>query len=116
MPLLALTVIDKPVPDADLNPLVPELSALLADATGKPEQYVMVLVQQAEGAMGGARGPAALAEVRGIGGLTKSVNGRICERLCACLQERLGIDPARVYVNFSDIAAANWGWNSSTFG
>ena len=55
-------------------------------------------------------------DIRSIGGLSGKVNGRLAQKVCALLQELLGITPDRVYLNFIDVPAANWGWNGSTFG
>ena len=29
---------------------------------------------------------------------------------------KLGIAPDRIYLNFTDVEAGNWGWSGSTFG
>lgn len=96
--------------------LMKELSAMLAKATGKPEEYMMVLVEQADGLFAGKQGPVAFADVRGIGGLSKPVNSRIAKELCDMLQSKLAIPPERVYCNFTEVAAAAWGWNRALFG
>lgn len=91
-------------------------SALLAAATGKPEKYVMATIDHVSGAMAGKSGPIVFADVRGIGGLTREVNGTITRNLCSLLQSELGIPPESVYITFMDVAAGSWGWNGSTFG
>jgi phenylpyruvate tautomerase PptA (4-oxalocrotonate tautomerase family) len=89
---------------------------LVAETIGKPEQYVMVTVTQAAVVMSGKAGAAALVDVRSIGGLTGDVNRRLAQQVCKLLSESLGLPPERVYLNFTDVEAGNWGWNGSTFG
>ena len=73
MPLLKLET------TAALNPekqtaLLAELSKIVADTIGKPEQYVMVTIGPAAIQMSGKPGAAAFVDVRSIGGL--GGNGR----------------------------------------
>ena len=98
------------------NALLASLSRTVAGTIGKPEQYVMVVVSPAAMRMSGKPGDAAFVEVRSIGGLTDTVNRKLTEQVCAVLQEALGVSPDRVYLNFTDLAAGNWGWNGDTFG
>ena len=92
------------------------MSKIVAESTGKPEQYVMAIVDTADFMLGGHLSMAAFANVCGIGGVNREINGKISEKLCALLESRLEISPERVYINFTDIPAENWGWNGSTFG
>jgi phenylpyruvate tautomerase len=115
MPLLKIQT-SVTVPPPRKAQLLAEGSRLLAEITGKPEKYVMVTLEAADVLMAGAAGPAAFLDVRGIGGLTKAVNGKLTKAFCDLLQRELAIDPARVYVTFTDVAAPNWGCNGTTFG
>jgi phenylpyruvate tautomerase len=97
------------------EPLLKSISRMLAEETGKPEAYVMATLEQADTLFAGISGPAAFADIRGIGGFDRKVNAGVTKALCALLQEQLGIPPDRVYATFTDIPAENWGWNSRTF-
>ena len=66
--------------------------------------------------MAGKPGPAAFADIRGIGGWTPAVNKKVSQALCALFKENLQIPPDRVYMTFTDIPATNWGFNGGTFG
>jgi phenylpyruvate tautomerase len=66
--------------------------------------------------MAGDRGDAAFCDIRSIGGLEGEVNRRLSRRICDVLQTSLGIAPDRVYLNFSNVSAADWGWSGRTFG
>jgi phenylpyruvate tautomerase PptA (4-oxalocrotonate tautomerase family) len=96
--------------------LLASLSKTVAGTIGKPEQYVMVTVGQAAILMSGKPGDAAFVDIRSIGGLTDDVNRKLSQQVCQLLRDSLGVPPDRVYVNFTDVDAGNWGWNGSTFG
>lgn len=115
MPLLKLTT-SVAVPPEKRDALLLDLSRLLAEVTHKPEAYCMILLDSACFLMAGKPTLAAYADVRGIGGFTRDVNGQITHRLCTLLQQRLSIPADAVYVTFIDVPASNWGWNSKTFG
>ena len=115
MPLLKLET-TVPLPEEKKNPLLSALSKAVAGATGKPEQYVMVTVTQSAMLMSGKAGDAAFVDVRGIGGLNGETNRKLSQQICKLLKDALGIAPDRVYLNFTEVEAGNWGWNGSTFG
>ena len=96
--------------------LLVSLSKAVAETIGKPEQYVMVTASQAAMVMSGKPGDAAFVDIRSIGGLSDDVNPRLSQQICKLLGDSLGILPDRVYLNFTDVDAGNWGWNGSTFG
>jgi len=115
MPLLKLetTVV---VPEDKRKALLASLSTAVAGTIGKPEQYVMVTVTQAAMLMSGKPGNAALVDIRSIGGLSGDVNRKLSQQICKLLTDSLGVSPDRVYVNFTDVQASDWGWNGTTFG
>ena len=115
MPLLKLQI-NVSVAQAKHAELLTGMSKLVAHAIGKPEQYVMVALEEGPILMSGKEGPAAFADVRSIGGLNGKVNREISQNLCVLLNKTLGIPANRVYLNFADIAAGDWGSNGSTFG
>jgi hypothetical protein len=90
----------------------------VAEVIGKPEQYVQAIVHQGKDHVsvlhGGAEGPSAFVEVRSIGGLSAKVNRTLSERICALLAEQK-IPGERVYLNFVDVPATNWGHDGATF-
>jgi phenylpyruvate tautomerase PptA (4-oxalocrotonate tautomerase family) len=116
MPLLKLET-NVVVTPTEQQPLLTSLSKIVAETTGKPEQYVMItLGPTCSILMSGKPDDAAFVDIRGIGGLSPDVNRRLSEKVCALLSQCLRIQPNRVYLNFTDIEAANWGWNGETFG
>jgi phenylpyruvate tautomerase len=115
MPYAALTV-SIPVNESQRQKLLGSMSQILAEETHKPVQYVMAAVQQADMAHGRDTAPSAFADIRSIGALNKSTNAAISRRFCDMLDTELGIAPSRIYLNFSDIAAVNWGNDGGVFG
>ncbi len=115
MPLLKLET-TVPVPEDKKQTLLTSLSKAVTAVTGKPEQYVMVTLSYSAMLMSGKSGETAFVDIRGIGGLSGSVNRKLSEQVCKVLKESLGVAPDRVYLNFTELEAGNWGWNGSTFG
>jgi len=73
----------------DGSALLQELSSELANQTGKPEAYVMTLLET------------------GV---------PMTAAFCELIQVRTGIPASRVYIGFEDVQASCWGWNGNTFG
>ena len=116
MPLIKLQT-SVAVPEPRREPLLTAASRLLSEATGKPETYVMAVLEPATATcMGGAMTPAVFVDVRGIGGWNAKVNATVTQGLCALLAKELNIPGDGVYVTFTDVPAVNWGWNGRTFG
>ena len=115
MPLLKLetTVV---LSEDKRQALLASLSKIVAETTGKPQQYVMVTASQAAMQMSGSPGDAAFVDVRSIGGLTGVVNRKLSQKVCQLLHDSLGIPPDRIYLNFTDVQASHCGWNGNTFG
>ncbi len=114
MPLLKLET-NVGITEEKRNALLASLSKVVAETLGKPEQYVMVSVSNAAMVMSGKAGPAVFGDLRSIGGLGKEANKKIAQKLTKALQEGLGVSPERVYLNFADVAAEDWGWDGGTF-
>ena len=94
--------------------LLLELSAKLAEQTGKPEDYVMTLLEtNVPMTFGGSSAPAALVEVKSIGALHPSAMTAAFSEL---ITARTGIPADRIYITFDDVPASAFGWNGSTFG
>ena len=115
MPLIRLQTAGE-ITDEKERKLLSALSTIAAETIGKPEKYVMVTLEQCAAMMSGEEGNAAFADVRSIGGLGSGVNARLSAGICSLLEEELDIPPERIYINFAELDAANWGWDGSTFG
>jgi phenylpyruvate tautomerase PptA (4-oxalocrotonate tautomerase family) len=115
MPLLKLET-TVAISDEQRKTLLTSLSKAVAATIGKPEQYVMVTAEQTPMLMSGKSGEAAFVDIRSIGGLSGEVNRKLSQQVCKMLTDSLAIPADRIYLNFTDVDAGNWGWNGSTFG
>jgi phenylpyruvate tautomerase PptA (4-oxalocrotonate tautomerase family) len=115
MPLLKLET-TAAIPEDKRKGLLSSLSKILAGTTGKPEEYVMVTASQAAMVMAGRPGDAAFVDIRSIGALNADVNKMLSQQVCRIITNSVGISSERIYLNFTDVQADNWGWNGSTFG
>ena len=98
----------------DGSALLQELSSELANQTGKPEAYVMTLLETGVPmTFAGSHEPCAYVEVKSIGTLRPPA---MTAAFCELIQARTGIPANRVYIGFEDVQASCWGWNGSTFG
>ncbi len=92
------------------------LSAAAARLLGKPESYVMTLVQGGQAmTFGGTAEPCAYLQLKSLG-LPETQTGELSAALCDLVLEELGIEPGRTYIEFSSPPRHLWGWNRSTFG
>ena len=99
---------------ANHTELLQELSSTLAQQTGKPEMYVMTLLETGVSmTFGGGTDPSAFVEIKSIGSLRPpAMSAAFCELISA----RTGIPADRIYIQFEDVAAGSWGWDGRTFG
>jgi phenylpyruvate tautomerase len=94
--------------------LLKQLSMRLAQHTGKPEAYVMTLLERAAMTFGGTPDPTCYIEIKSVGSLSPALTKTMSQDFCQQVQEILGIPSDRIYLEFSGIQGAMWGWNSST--
>ena len=112
MPLINVRTSLPDLKDAPL--LLQELSSELANQTGKPEAYVMALLETGVPmTFAGSHEPCAYVEVKSIGALRPPA---MTAAFCELIQSRTGIPANRVYIGFEDVQASCWGWNGNTFG
>ncbi len=101
---------------AQIDRLLKQLSTRLAQHTGKPESYVMTLLESATAmTFGGTTDPTCYLEIKNVGSLSPVLTQLMSQDFCQQVQDILGIPPNRVYIEFSDVEGALWGWNGSTF-
>lgn len=116
MPLVVLRT-TAAIPDASREPLLQELSRLVASQTGKPESYVMTLLEPAAAmTMAGSPAASCFVEVRGVGAFSPKQTASMSKAICALLADKLAVSPSRTYLNFIGFDGAMWGFNGSTFG
>ena len=91
------------------------LSKICADGIGKPESYVMSIVQDdVTTVFAGDLQPAAMLEVKSIGGLNANVNANLSKAICEFLSTSINIKSNNIYIHFTDVAGQNWGVHTGT--
>ena len=112
MPLINVRTSLQSVSDAD--GLLKALSSTLAQQTGKPEAYVLTLMEVGVPmTFAGSPEPSAYVEIKSIGALKPPA---MTAAFCELISERTGIPANRIYIGFDDVKASAWGWNGNTFG
>ncbi|HKK04847.1 MAG TPA: phenylpyruvate tautomerase MIF-related protein [Gammaproteobacteria bacterium] len=114
MPYLKIQT-NRPVDDTTRQAALTRASALVAEALGKPERYVMVAMEPPVPMLfAGDDAPTAYLELKSIG-LPAGRTAELSAALCEMAEAVLGIDRDRVYIEFTDAPRAMWGWNGGTF-
>ncbi|XP_022756560.1 macrophage migration inhibitory factor homolog [Durio zibethinus] len=115
MPTLNLYT-NVPVDAVTTSDILKDATKAVAKIIGKPESYVMILVNGGVPmAFAGTEAPAAYGELISIGGLGPSVNGKLSSTIADILQTKLSIDSSRFYIKFYDVQHSFFGFNGSTF-
>ncbi len=114
MPVLSI-VTNQAVADADQPALLMALSETVADALGKPEQYVMVSYTHNPAMLfAGQAAPLAYLELKSIG-LPADGTNALSARLCDSVHKHLDVAKNRIYIEFSDAQRHLFGWDGGTF-
>ena len=113
MPFIQINTSSKSVVENE-GLLQQSVSKLVADLTGKPENYVMTMIQLDNNmTFAGSDEPCCFMKIKSIGSLNPS---SMSKPLCELIASRTNINTNRVYIEFVDVKASNWGFNGSTFG
>ena len=116
MPLIRLQT-SAALDDGQTAELMRDLSAAVAGALGKPESYMMVVVDGGASMLfAAADAPAAFADVRSVGGISPDQARAISARVSEILSQKAGVSADRTYLNFTGVPGAMWGFGTRTFG
>jgi phenylpyruvate tautomerase PptA (4-oxalocrotonate tautomerase family) len=114
MPFLKIQT-NQPLDEPMARDLAGRASATVASQLGKPERYVMVSVEHNPVMQfAGSTAPLAYLELKSIG-LPATRTTEFSRALCELVTDTTGIDPERIYIEFSDAPRDMWGWNRGTF-
>lgn len=114
MPLLVINT-NQTLSSEQQTELLKTASSTVAQALGKPEQYVMIqLSQQQRMLFAGDDAPLAYLELKSLG-LPEENTGQLSSTLCELIQQQLAIPVDRIYIEFSNAERHMWGWNKRTF-
>ena len=112
MPLIQINTSVKSVIESDS--LQKEVSKMVAELTGKPEIYVMTIIKtNSQMTFAGSDEPCCFINLKSIGSLSPS---SMSKSLCELISSKTNIKVNRIYIEFIDVKASNWGFNNSTFG
>ena len=112
MPLINIFTSKKDITNSE--EFLQQISRKLSSLTGKPEKYVMALLQtNVPMTFSAGLEPCCYVEIKSIGAIDSS---RMSEEFCKLISEKLEIPSERVYLSFEDIPPRLWGWDGRTFG
>ena len=113
MPFIQVNTSFKSVVEND-DLLQKDISTMIAELTGKPENYVMTMIQRdIKMTFAGSDEPCCFIKVKSIGSLSPS---SMSKSLCELIASKTNINTNRIYIEFIDVKASNWGFNSTAFG
>lgn len=116
MPLIKVQTSIASLDQAEVEGLLKELSASLANHLGKPESYVMTAFEaNVPMTFGGTTDPVCYIEIKSVGTMGTKTKA-MSQEFCAQVESALGVPKNRTYIEFADAAGAMWGWNGGTFG
>jgi phenylpyruvate tautomerase len=117
MPLARVVSSASPVDPSTAHRLLADLSKLLAKELAKPEAYVMTCLEApATMTFGGSDAPAAYVEIKNVGRFTSERTRALSAALCPLVGAALGIEPDRIYIEFTNAEGDLWGHGGDTFG
>jgi phenylpyruvate tautomerase PptA (4-oxalocrotonate tautomerase family) len=97
--------------------ILKSLSSAVASLLGKPESYMMaVLEPRAAILMGASPEPAALCEVRSVGTISGAQAASLSAKICEILSQQAKVPGDRIYLNLAGVPGAMWGHDGGTFG
>ena len=117
MPLIKVQTSISAPEKSEVEAMLKSLSANLAKHTGKPEPYVMTAFEPSVPmTFGGTSDPVCYIEIKSVGNMkpeqTQAMSGDFCQQI----NQVLGVEKNRIYIEFNDAKGYMWGWNGSTFG
>jgi phenylpyruvate tautomerase len=114
MPTLIIKV-NVEVPPKRRKPILEAASSKVAELLGKPERYVMVILETNPDMLFGADdAPHAYLELKSLG-LPEATTPELSAALCGLMEQHFGVAPDRVYIEFASPPRHLFGWNNGTF-
>ena len=114
MPVLKIQT-NLEIPPGQRDRLLQYASATVADILGKPERYVMVMLEPNPHMLfSGDTSPLAYLELKSIG-LPGDRTNDLSEALTSLITDQLAIPSDRIYIEFANAERHMWGWSGGTF-
>lgn len=103
------------IPEDKRGGFLKKASETVAEALGKPESYVMVALQEGEPMLfAGSDAPLAYLQLKSLG-MPAEATDELSAILCRFMEDELGIEQGRVYIEFAGPERHMWGWDGGTF-
>ena len=116
MPMVHIHL-SNPVEKEKQAKLMSALSGAVAEILGKPEAYVMIMLDPETAMLMAAKsGPAAFVEVRSVGTVSADQAKKLSKAISEIIAQEIGVESSRIYSNFLSIPGSMWGFNGNTFG
>lgn len=116
MPLIKVQTSIAALDKSQVETLLKQLSASLAEHLGKPESYVMTALEpNVAMTFAGTTDPVCYIEIKSVGAMTPTQTKAMSQDFCRTIEQALGVPINRTYIEFADAKGAMWGWNGSTF-
>ena len=104
------------VNDDQKKNLLSKLADAVSEVTGKPKQYIMVIVEDdVTMTLGGGDEHCAFLDYRQVGAVNGNTNKKASKAFTRVLENELMLNPQKVYINFTGFAGDCWGFNGDTF-
>ena len=114
MPTLIIQTNVEPPPERR-KVILEAISATVAEQLGKPENYVMVILQTNPDMLFGADdAPLAYLELKSLG-LPEDGTRDLSAALCGLMDKHFDIAAGRIYIEFASPARHMFGWKGGTF-
>ncbi len=99
----------------DTESILKKASDFISEMLIKPEQYVMVSIETDPQMMfAGDTQPTAFVQLKSIGLQTDKCT-EFSGKICQFINDELGIQADRVFIDFKDLQGNMFGWNNKTF-
>jgi len=101
--------------EKDVKATLKQLSELCSEMLAKPENYVMIHLNDQQNLMfAGTYDAAASCSLTSLG-LTDQHTTEYSEQICQFLESHLNIPSSRIYIEFKAPERSLFGWNKATF-
>ncbi len=108
--------ISKKLEDETKEKLVKGLAVILKEEAEKPEEYLMIKINDnSELWFGGEKRDIAYIEVKILGRLTLPQKDAITDKITKLYEKETEIPAGNIYITFEQVGAENWGHNGKTF-
>ena len=89
----------------------------LSSILQKSRDFVMSILElgQDMSFAGNSSASCAYVEIKNVGTMNPEISLELSKEITRNLNEHLGVDPKRIYIEFQQSERHLWGWNSKTF-